>query len=128
MCYKIKFNKDDKIIEVLSFGIETSESLSNQVDEIVHLSKKEKVFNVLIDTINQEKFSSITDVFRFMSTLPTYLNYAIYLKNEQQTFDEMEFGVIVSKNRGINVKKFKSRVEAIIYLKEIDDIMEYHDF
>ena len=128
MCYKIKFNKDDKIIEVLSFGIETSESLSNQVDEIVHLSKKEKVFNVLIDTINQEKFSSITDVFRFMSTLPTYLNYAIYSKNEQQTFDEMEFGVIVSKNRGINVKKFKSRVEAIKYLKEIDDIMEYHDF
>ena len=128
MCYKIKFNKDDKIIEVLSFGIETSESLSNQVDEIVHLSKKEKVFNVLIDTINQEKFSSITDVFRFMSTLPTYLNYAIYLKNEQQTFDEMEFGVIVSKNRGINVKNFKSRVEAIKYLKEIDDIMENHDF
>ena len=128
MSYKVKFNKEDKIIEVLSFGIETSESLSNQVDEIVHLSKKEKVFNVLIDTINQEKFSSITDVFRFMSTLPTYLNYAIYLKNEQQTFDEMEFGVIVSKNRGINVKNFKSRVEAIKYLKEIDDIMEYHDF
>ena len=128
MSYKVKFNKEDKIIEVLSFGIETSESLSNQVDEIVHLSKKEKVFNVLIDTINQEKFSSITDVFRFMSTLPTYLNYAIYLKNEQQTFDEMEFGVIVSKNRGINVKNFKSRVEAIKYLKEIDDIMENHDF
>ena len=117
MSYKIKINKEEKIIEVHSFGIETSESLLDQVDEIVHLSKKENVFNVLIDTINQEKFSSLACVFRFMSTLPIYLNYAIYLKNGQQTFDEIEFGAMVSNNRGINVKKFKSRVKAIQHLK-----------
>ena len=52
-----------------------------------------------------------------MSTLPIYLNYAIYLKNGQQTFDEIEFGAMVSNNRGINLIKFKSRVKAIQHLK-----------
>ncbi len=120
MCYKIKLNKEDKIIEVFSFGIETSESLSNQLDEIVHLSEKEKIFNVLIDTINQEKFSSLACVFKFMSSLPTFLNYAIYFENGQQTFDEIEFGAMVSNNRGINVKNFRSREKAINHLKELN--------
>ncbi len=118
MAYTISVNPEHHILEVVTWGEETPESLEQQLKDVVETSEKEKTNKVLIDVSKGEKIPSATDLYFFMSTLPRNLIYAMVFDDGKGTASDIKFSETVSKNVGIQINLFNNKTAAIKWLVE----------
>ena len=113
-----RFSETYKVIEVVAPAGTGLASLSIELGEILTLQKTHNVNRVLIDVSNVEAISSLIEIYNFMSNLPRELSYAICASEDQQVFSDLEFAENVSVNRGIRVKIFTGRKDALTWLQQ----------
>lgn len=113
---KIKINEESGIVEIISFGavskrdIESSIAKTNQINEEIGINK------VLVDTTEQDSMPNTFDIFSLFSQFPRDLRVALLANQDQPTSQEILFSETVAVNRGLTVRVFKSREEALSWL------------
>lgn len=113
---EITINQELKIIEVMSYGDVTREESMASVKTLEELISKTGIKRVLSDTREQQSVPSATDIYNFASSLPRDMKCAVVLSDYQTTAVDVEFADTVAHNRGILIKKFSSREDALEWL------------
>ena len=112
----ITFNRELGIIEVDSYGEVTSEDSQASLALLEQLLRETGTNLVLSDTRRQEATPSTIDVFQFGSQLPRSIRLAVIVSAEQPTADDVSFVSDVAANRGVEIKIFSTREEALKWL------------
>lgn len=113
-----KINLDLKIIEIQSYGNVTKEDIENSIKLCLKIFDLHGIKNVVVDTSSQVKMPSVSGIFQIFSNFPKQFNLAILIKENQKTEKDIRFGEDVAVNRGVNMKMFYTRTEAIKWLNE----------
>jgi hypothetical protein len=115
---EITLNKELGIIEVLSHGKVTGKDCSRSLALLKELIRTSGVHKVLSDTRKQKSTPSTMDIFNFGVSLPTSIKLAVIVSESQPTLNDVAFVDNVAHNRGVNIKKFTSRSEALEWLQD----------
>jgi hypothetical protein len=107
------------LIEIVSFGIVSSQTISNSIKKAEEVFKLHGIKNLLVDTTEQDIMAGVLIIYRIFSTFPKQLNLALYVKKNQVTEEDIIFGETVAVNRGINMKVFYSKEDAAKWLNEL---------
>jgi len=113
----ITVNKKLGIIEVNSYGKVTHEDSLASLATLEALIKETAILKVLSDTQKQDSAPSTFNIYDFGVNLPRQLKIAIIASKDQTTSQDVTFLDNVAHNRGVNIKIFSSRNEALEWLR-----------
>jgi hypothetical protein len=114
---QITVRKELGIIEVDSYGSVTREDSLSSLAALEELMKETGITRVLSDTRKQESTPSTVDIFDFGAHLPQSMKLAVIVSERQPTAHNVAFVDDVAYNRGVNIKVFGSRSEALEWLQ-----------
>ncbi len=112
----IKVDEDRGIMQVDSYGTSSKQDIADSISEIKQVYADRGFHKVLVDTTRQEAMPGIVDIFEVFSTFPRELKLALLLKRKQRTEEDLYFGEDVGVNRGVLMKIFYDREQAIEWL------------
>lgn len=108
------------VLEIFSHGIVTAEDIYQSIEKSLEASKRLGINRLLVDSRKQKKMPGAVSIFRIFSTFPRHINLAILADKNQITVDDIIFGENVAVNRGIQMKVFYKREDALNWFNEID--------
>lgn len=114
----IKLNKDQGIIEIRSYGKVENSDIENSIRRVTEIYKQSGVNKVIVDTTEQESMPSTLKIYSLFSLFPRDLLVAMVVNQEQPTKGNIRFAESVAQNRGIRIKQFNSREDALKWLKK----------
>ena len=114
---EVQINQELEIIEVLSYGKVTGQTLDASLQEVVRLNKETGLNRILVDTMKQTEMPSVMTLYNFANALPRNMRFAILVSEKQNTREDQDFFETVARNRGFVVREFESRDEAVDWLK-----------
>lgn len=113
---KVTINKKLKIIEVDSFDDITINDLESSMAAVIKINNGTGFIRVLVDTTKEKSFPDIWKSFNFASKMPRGMQFALISKEGQFTKEHVHFVETVARNRGLSVKEFHSKSEALEWL------------
>ena len=114
---EIRINLELEIIEVLSYGKVTGDTLDASLQEVIRLEKETGINRILVDTTNQTEMPGVMTVYNFANELPRNIRFAVVASEQQVTKEDQDFFETVARNRGFIVREFASRDKAITWLR-----------
>lgn len=115
---EFKVNKKLGIIEIRSYGVETEEDIAGSVTSALEVYEKTGINKVIIDATQIKEVPGIIDTFKLFSSMPRQIVQAIVATKDQVNENELIFAETVAVNRGIGLKIFYDRQDALNWLKE----------
>ena len=109
----IKINEESDIVEIKSFGVVSEKNIKSSIAKVTQINEEIGINKVLVDTTEQESMPNIIDIFFLFSRFPRDLRVALLANQDQSTLKEILFSETVAVNRGITVKIFQLRDEAL---------------
>lgn len=113
---KIRVDEDRGIIHVLSYGLVTKEEITESVTKINQIFDKEMINKILVDTTRQETMPSTIGIFDIFSTFSQEYKLAMLIRESQATAADISFVETVVLNRGVQVKIFYEKKQALQWL------------
>ncbi len=114
----IELNPEKRIIEIRSYGTVEGGDIENTIKLITKINEQSGVDKVLVDTTEQESMPSTFREFSIFSELPRIFRIALLANQDQPTAEDIRFVETVARNRGIQMKIFNTRKEALEWLEE----------
>lgn len=111
---EVTFREDLGIIEVRAYGEITIEQLEQTQDTIMRMIREHKVNRILVDAREVEKMPEVGGLYFFAGDLPPGDRAALLVS--KSTPDETAFLESVAQNRGIQLKLFDNRDDALRWL------------
>ena len=111
-------NQGDGAIEVRSYGVVTSEELTGVLAPIELLARETEINKVLVDTSGEERLPSILELDDFAVAIPSSLQVALVITEEQPTAERAGFVRHAAYNVGAHIEAFHSRADALKWLNE----------
>lgn len=123
MSWNINFWNDDKIIEIIYEGVVDDQQLKEAFDAGKNFLTPENPIKVLADCSKLEGGASISELSVFIGELeklrlPNFQE-AIILPQLQESQEGVEYYEMACLNRGLIVKIFKDRANAVEWLKKL---------
>ena len=112
----IRVNEERGIIEVQSYGIVSKEDIVDSMIQARRIFDTKGFNRILVDTTKQEKMPTITDIFDLFSTFPREFRLAMLIQESQVTAEDISFTETVGVNRGVRVKIFHEKEQAMHWL------------
>ena len=111
-------NKELGIIEILSYGKVSLEDSLSSLDTLHTLMGESGIRKVLSDTRKQNFQPSMMNIYEFGTKLPHKVQIAVIVSQDQPTTDAISFLDNVAFNRGVNIRLFGSRSDALEWLED----------
>jgi len=118
MSENITVNKELGIIEILSYGKVSHEDSLSSLATLQALIGESGIRKVLSDTRKQDFQPRTMNIYDFGKQLPRKVKIAVIVSQDQPTAGAVSFLDDVAYNRGINIRLFSSRSEALEWLKD----------
>lgn len=115
---KLKINEKLGLIEIESYGIVSTDDINKSIEKSQKIAEKYGIKKLLVDTTKQEKMPGTVSVFSIFSNFPRHLTLALVANKGQRTLNETLFAENVAVNRGIRMKIFYNRKDAVDWLDE----------
>jgi hypothetical protein len=112
----IRVNKELEIIEIVSQGKVGYENGKSTLSMLLELIRESGIKKVLADTRGQDFKPSTINIYEFGMLLPRNVMIAVVVSKDQPTARDVSFLDDVAFNRGVTMKLFASRAEALVWL------------
>jgi hypothetical protein len=112
----IKLNKELGIIEIDSHDKVSYEEGMASLASLQTLIAETDIRKILVDTRRQKFRPDLFKVYDFAKRLPSSVEIALIVSQEQPTVEAISLLDDVAHNRGVNVRIFGSRSEALEWL------------
>ncbi len=109
-------NETENYIEIKSYGIVTKEGIAKSLAKVKEYHKSMGINNIIIDTTEQDKMPNAIEIIELASTFPRGIKFALIAEESQSTSKDIHFVETASINRGVDVKSFYSKRQAIQWL------------
>ena len=109
--------KDLGIIEILSFEEVVPEQMARSIETVERIYDETGIDKVLVDTRGLEIMPGTVDMFELTKSFPKYLKIAILVRFGGDLRTKLEFGENVAFNRGVTIRMFDFRAEAVEWLQ-----------
>ncbi len=120
MAFEINIQEKLKFLEISYIGEVKPEELFDALHKIVEIGTKENISKVLADCSDMNGGHSITDLYSLISSFDGNniyrLKEALIMPKLEASEKEVKFYETACFNRGINVKLFKDRMDAVSWL------------
>jgi hypothetical protein len=118
-----KFNEESNVIESIYSGNTSLAEIQSALTEILELSQKHQVTRFLADCTNLEQGTSVLDSYEFAEAIERIPNVhllkeAFVLPLTKEAEDGIKFFETTTRNRGLNIRVFSHREEAIKWLQD----------
>jgi hypothetical protein len=113
---KIQVNEDLGIVELESSGKVTKQEMVESISQLREIFDKQGIYKVLVDATRQDKMPSTFDIYELFSTYPREIRLAVLIQLSQATADDITFGETVGVNRGVRMKTFCEKKQALKWL------------
>ena len=113
----VTVNKELNIIEVRSFGSILTEQLARSVAEVKRIHRETSIDKVFVDTHGLTSFPGTIDIFEIAKGFPRGIRIAVLAVAEQEMKGDLQFAQTVAQNRGVLIRLFESKDEAIEWLR-----------
>jgi hypothetical protein len=113
----VKLNKAGDLIEIQSYGVVTKEHIAESIARVKELNKKSAISIILVDTSKQEKLPDAFELIKLANTFPTQMKVALLITESQPTKDGIHFVETANLNRGVDVKYFTDKQQAVQWLR-----------
>jgi hypothetical protein len=117
MSDKIVVDKDMGLIILYPVNAVTSDNVIESMKKVCSLSESTGIMSLLVDAREIDSMPSIVDVFELTCDFPRNLKIAVLLPGKDDPAEKLQFGENVGYNRGIPVRLFKSKSDAVEWLK-----------
>ena len=114
---QIKVNKELGIIEVDSYDKVSYEDSMASLATLQTLMTETGIRKILSDTRRQNFHPDMFKVYEFGKRLPNNARIAVIVSQAQPTAEAVSFLDDVASNRGVHIRLFSSRNEAIEWLR-----------
>ena len=113
---KVQVNKDQKFILVQSYGVVTREDIAESIASVREIFDNEGINKVLVDTTGQEKMPNTIDTYELFAEFPRAFRLALLIQQSQVTARDIAFVETVGFNRGVQMKIFHDKEQALRWL------------
>jgi hypothetical protein len=113
---KVHVNREQKLIQVQSYGVVTRDDIAESIASIREIFDSEGINKVLVDTTGQEKMPNTIDTFELFAAFPRAFRLALLIQQSQVTERDIAFAETVGFNRGVQVKIFHDKEPALRWL------------
>jgi hypothetical protein len=113
---EIRVNEDRGIIEVHSYGMVSKEDIAESITKVRQILNVKQISKILVDTTKQETMPSTIDTFELFSTFSLEFKLALLIEQSQMTAEDITFAETVGVNRGVRVKIFHEKKQALQWL------------
>lgn len=113
---EVRFNREQNVIEVKSYGVVTKADISNSIKLIQQIQQETGVDKLLVDTTGQESLPNAIEIFEIFSVYPGEIKTALLVNKSQTTADDVEFVETVALNRGKSMQVHYDRELALRWL------------
>ena len=118
---QVKHLTDLPVIEIVYFGLVTPADLSASIADALKLVEQGRLIRILTDCSRMEDGHSIVDLLENMMQLVAEdlilnLREAVITGPHPSAAANVRFWETAGQNRGMNVKLFKDRSEALVWL------------
>lgn len=124
MSHSVEFHPDLGVVETVYAGALSRAELETAVKETIDVGREHNAFRYLADCRTLEGGHSLVDLYNMASLVEASginldgLREAVLLPDSAGAVDNVSFWESTSFNRGLNVKLFKDRDEALNWLCE----------
>jgi hypothetical protein len=115
---KFTVNKELRLIEIRSYGIVTQKDIEGSLASATEVYKRQGISKVIVDATGLKEGPGTVEVFKMFSAMPRYLSQAIITTKDHVKESELIFAENVAVNRGISLRIFYSREDALKWLYE----------
>jgi hypothetical protein len=112
----IRVNKELGVIEIDSHNKVSYEDGLSSLAMLQELLGKSGIRKVLADTRKQDFQPSTMNIYDFGTRLPQNVQIAVIISQNQPTADDISFLDNVAFNRGVNIRLFGTRSDALEWL------------
>ena len=116
----VSLNEELMIIEVQSIGDISESEMEASLERITKLSHEHRVYRVLIDAQQETSLPDIGWLYEFVKSVPKRLKYDMLVPADSPTSNDKEFIETAASNRGLSMRNFQSREDAIAWLSGIE--------
>lgn len=113
----VDYDEDLGLILVRSYGTVSADEMEASVGRVGELAGEKCAVKVLVDAENLESMPGEGDIFFLASTFPRTARIAVLLSREKAVRESLRFGENVARNRGLNIRTFPSKTEALLWLE-----------
>lgn len=116
---EVSILEDLGIIQVDSFGVVTEGDLLASMEEVLAIHKQRGLSRVFVDASHETSLPNTFPLHKFADVLSknaTALRFAVLVSDAVR--EDLRFLETSTRNRGMQVRMFDSRDEAIAWLKE----------
>ena len=113
---KVRVNEELGVIEVDSFGNVVKNDIAQSIASVRDILAERNISKILVDARRQEAMPSTQSIFELFSTFPREFKVAILIAESQMTSDDLSFVETVSMNRGISIRGFAQKEQALQWL------------
>lgn len=115
---KFQINEKLGLLEITSTGIVTADDIDDSIEKSKAAFEKLGINKLIVDTTKQEKMPGTVSIHRIFSNFPRNISLALVAERNQLTENDIIFGENVAVNRGVRMRIFYNREEAIKWLNE----------
>ncbi|MBL4861814.1 MAG: hypothetical protein JKY09_02200 [Crocinitomicaceae bacterium] len=112
----IRIYRDIQLISIKSCGNVSREDILESIEMLSKLFNLKTIDKVMIDTSQQEKIPTISNLYELSKKIPYGLKIAIVSTLTQMSYNNLKFFETTSSNKGKMLKVFKSVEEAELWL------------
>lgn len=113
----VDYDEDLGLILVRSFGAVSTEEMTASVDLVGKIAAEKGAQKVLIDAEDLESMPEAGDLFFLAPTFPRSARIAVILSRQKAIRDGLRFAENAAQNRGVDLRIFPSRSEALAWLQ-----------
>lgn len=117
MSDEIIVDKEMELIILCPVNSVTSDNVIESMKKVCSLSESTGIMSLLVDAREIDSMPSVVDVFELTRDFPRNLKIAVLLPRKDDPAEKLQFGENVGYNRGIPVRLFKSKSDAVEWLK-----------
>jgi hypothetical protein len=105
------------VILVRSFGVVSAEEMEASVGRVARLSAEMGSVKVLVDAEHLEAMPQAGDLFFLAATFPRSARLAVVISRHREVRGDLRFAENAARNRGVDLRLFSTRSEALDWLK-----------
>ena len=127
MTYQLRHHSEVNIYEIRFLERVTNDDIVSATSESIQLEKNQGIDRFLVDSTGSEFSFSYPDLYEVITRqyveedADRYAKVGVVLHNSQREDDLLKFYERVSRSKGLLVKAFMNRREAIEWLTESND-------
>lgn len=114
----VSVDKSLQIIIVHSFSAVSFEQMTESISAVQKIHRETGIDKVLVNAGKIASIPSISEMFELAKEFPRSIRIAVLLSENQMLREGMQFGQTVAHNRGINIRLFELKSDAIEWLNK----------